>query len=109
MDTTIPVLAGAVSTAIFAGSVVPMLVKARRTRDLSSYSPGQILLSNLGNVIHSVYVLHLPAGPVWVLHTFYLLSSALMLVWYLRYTKLPILRGRRRLVRSPDATGPSHA
>jgi hypothetical protein len=35
-------------------------------------------------VIHSVYVFHLPAGPVWVLHSFYVLSTALMLVWYLR-------------------------
>jgi hypothetical protein len=25
------------------------------------------------------------AGSVWALHTFYLVSTALMLVWYLRY------------------------
>ena len=35
--------------------------------------------------MHSVDVFHLPAGPVWVLHSFYLVSTVLMLVWYLRY------------------------
>jgi hypothetical protein len=34
---------------------------------------------------HSVYVFHLPAGPVWALHTFYLIATALMLIWYVRY------------------------
>jgi hypothetical protein len=105
MDTSIPVLAGAVSTVIFACSTLPMLVKAARTKDLSSYSLGNIVLSNLGNLIHSLYVFHLPAGPIWALHAFYLLSTALMLVWYLRYTESPILRRRLQMVRSPDATG----
>ena len=94
MDGMIPLLAGAVSTVIFAGGTLPMLVKAARTKDLSSYSLGNIGLSNVGNVIQSIYVFHLPAGPMWVLHTFYLLSTALMLYWYLRYTPSPIL-GRR--------------
>jgi hypothetical protein len=105
VERTIPVLAGAVSTVIFAGSTLPMLVKAARTKDLSSYSLGNILLSNLGNVVHSIYVFHLPAGPIWALHTFYLVSTALMLVWYLRYTESPILRRRLGLGRSPDTTG----
>jgi hypothetical protein len=56
-------------------------------------------------VIHSIYVFNLPARPMWVLHTFYLRSTALMLVWYLRYTESPILRRRLQMVRSPDATG----
>jgi uncharacterized protein with PQ loop repeat len=85
MDLNIPVLAGAISTVIFAMSTLPMLVKAGRTKDLGSYSPGNIVLSNVGNLIHSVYVFSLPAGPVWVLHTFYLISTGLMLVWYVRY------------------------
>jgi uncharacterized protein with PQ loop repeat len=97
MEVGLPLLAGTISTVIFAGSMLPMVVKAARTKDLSSYSLGNIVLSNLGNLIHSVYVFHLPAGPVWVLHTFYLVTTALMLVWYLRYqlprrpafTKLP--------------------
>nr|WP_235543866.1 hypothetical protein [Phycicoccus sp. Soil803] len=85
MHTTLPLLAGMVSTTIFAGSVLPMLVKAVRSRDLSSYSLGNLALANVGNVVHSVYVFSLPAGPLWVLHSFYLLSTALMLGWYLRW------------------------
>jgi uncharacterized protein with PQ loop repeat len=103
-SSTFAVLAGSVSTVIFAGSTLPMLVKAARSKDLKSYSLGQIVLANVGNLIHSIYVFHLPAGPVWVLHTFYLLTTGLMLVWYLRYTELPTLRRLLRLVRSPDAT-----
>ena len=84
----VPVLAGVVSTAVFAGSVLPMLLKALRTRDLSSYSLGNIALANVGNVVHSFYVFHLPAGPIWFLHSFYVVSSALMLFWYLRFCPL---------------------
>lgn len=82
-------IAGMVSTVIFALSTMPMLAKAIRTKDLRSYSLGNILLSNTGNLVHSVYVFNLPAGPIWVLHSFYLVSTALMLLWYLRYTKSP--------------------
>jgi hypothetical protein len=85
MDLNVPVLAGVISTVIFAMSTLPMLVKAGRTKDLGSYSLGNIVLSNVGNLIHSVYVFSLPAGPVWVLHTFYVVSTGLMLVWYVRY------------------------
>jgi len=100
---SIPLLAGAVSTIIFVGSVLPMLLKARRTKDLSSYSVGNILLSNAGNLVHSVYVLSLPAGPVWLLHGFNVAASALMLFWYARYTHLPT-RGRRAVLGdSPEA------
>lgn len=86
MEPGLPVLAGTISTTIFVGSYLPMLVKAVRTKDLGSYSLGQIVLSNVGNVVHAVYVLHLPAGPVWMLHGFYLVATALMLIWYLRYS-----------------------
>lgn len=78
-------LAGVTATVIFAVSTLPMLVKARRTRDLSSYSLGNIGLANVGNLVHSVYVLSLPPGPIWALHGFYLCSTGLMLAWYLRY------------------------
>src|SRR5687767_6022698 len=84
MDTTLPMLAGMVSTAVFAGSMLPMLHKALRTRELSSYSLGNIALANVGNAVHCVYVFHLPPGPIWVLHTFYVITSALMLYWYVR-------------------------
>ena len=109
MDGMIPLLAGAISTVIFAGGTLPMLVKAARTKDLSSYSLGNIGLSNLGNVIQSIYVFHLPAGPMWVLHTFYLVSTALMLFWYLRYTPSPILGRRQGLVGLPAAARPARA
>ena len=69
-----------------------MLAKALRTKDLKSYSLGNILLSNLGNVIHSIYVFYLPPGPIWLLRSFYLVTTALMLVWYLRYEWRPLSR-----------------
>jgi hypothetical protein len=84
-STSLPVLAGIASTVIFAASALPMLVKARRTRDLTSYSRGNIMLSNVGNAVHSIYVFSMPVGPLWLLHTFYLASSALMLIWSVRY------------------------
>ena len=85
MNDLMPVVAGTVSTAIFAASALPMLMKAFRTKDLKSYSLPNIALSNVGNVIHSVYVYSLPPGPIWVLHSFYLVTTGLMLLWYLRY------------------------
>lgn len=81
----LPVLAGTLSTVLFAVGMLPMLVKAARTKDLASYSPGNLLLTNVANAVHSVYVFNLPAGPIWVLHLAYLLASALMLAWWVRY------------------------
>jgi hypothetical protein len=79
------VLAGSASTAIFVVSALPMLVKAARTRDLDSYSRSQLLLSNVGNAINSVYVFSLPVGPIWFLHAFNLVCTLLMLAWHVRY------------------------
>lgn len=79
------VAAGMVSTTLFVGSYVPMLLRAARTRDLSSYSPANLLIANIGNVVHTVYVVSLPVGPIWVLHGFYLASTALMMWWWWRY------------------------
>ena len=83
--TDLAVLAGIASTALFVASALPMLAKARRTRDLASYSLGNLLLANVGNLVHSVYVLSLPLGPTWALHGFYTASSLTMLAWFLRY------------------------
>ena len=85
MDINLPFIAGSISTVIFAFSTLPMLLKAFQTRDMRSYSLGNILLSNVGNVVHSFYVFNLPPGPIWLLHAFYLVTTGLMLVWYLRY------------------------
>ena len=54
MDTA--VLAGSFSTALFVFSYLPMLVKAARTRDLDSYSRGQLGLATVGNAVNSLYV-----------------------------------------------------
>ncbi len=83
----LPLIAGSVSTVIFATSYMPMLVKAVRTKDLSSYSRAQLVLTNFGNVLYSAYVFSLPFGPIWALHSFYLVATALMLAWYVRYTR----------------------
>ena len=98
IDVSMPVIAGAISTILFAGSMLPMLHKAFVSKDLRSYSPAMLLMTNTGNVVHSLYVYSLPPGPIWQLHTFHLASTALMLAWYLRYEWLP----------NRDATGRPH-
>jgi len=83
----LPVLAGALATAIFVGSYLPMLVRAVRTRDLSSYSRSSLVLAYVGNVVQTAYVVALPLGPIWGLHTFYLLATLMMLVLHLRHVR----------------------
>jgi uncharacterized protein with PQ loop repeat len=83
--TFLTLLAGSVAAGLFTISNVPMLVRALRTRDLHSYSPVYLVLTNLGNVFYWVYVATLPVGPIWLMHGFYTLTAALMLVWYVRY------------------------
>ena len=79
------VLAGLISTALFVSAALPMLAKAVLTRDLESYSLGNLVLANGGNAVHSLYVFSLPVGPIWVLHSFYAVTSAVMLALYLRH------------------------
>jgi hypothetical protein len=81
----IAVLAGSVSTGLFVGSYLPMLLKAFRTRDLDSYSRGNLVLATIGNALYSVYVFSLPIGPIWFLHLFYVITTLLMLVWHVRH------------------------
>jgi uncharacterized protein with PQ loop repeat len=100
----LPLVAGSASMVIFVISYMPMLVKAVRTKDLSSYSPMQLVLTNFGNVLYSAYVFSLPLGPIWALHSFYLVATALMLAWYVRYTGgagRPVVKldGSRRILR----------
>jgi hypothetical protein len=97
MSASVSVLAGSVSTAIFVASTLPMLVKAGRTKDLASYSLGNIALANLGNLIYAIYVVSLPLGPVWALHGFHLGATGLMLFWYLRHAD----RRRQELQTAP--------
>ncbi|MEV6412249.1 hypothetical protein [Kribbella sp. NPDC051718] len=95
----IALLAGTVSTLLFASSTLPMVLKAARTKDLSSYSLANLVLANIGNAVHCIYVVHLPVGPIWALHGFYVVTTGLMLLWCLRYRSRPrgALQNERRL------------
>lgn len=84
---SLPILAGFASSAIFISSNLPMLFKAFKTKDLSSYSLGHLILGALGNMIYWLYVVSLPLGPVWYLQVFFTLASTSMLFCYLRYEK----------------------
>jgi hypothetical protein len=78
-------VAGVISTLMFLASNLPMVVQAIRTRDLTSYSRGYLVLVNAGNAVYTVYVASLPAGPIWLLHLVYTAVSAFMLlahVWW---------------------------
>jgi hypothetical protein len=85
--TELSFLAGMTSTTLFVVSYLPMLYRAVRTRDLGSYSRPSLVLANVGNVVQAIYVYSLPAGPIWFLHGFYLVASALMLALHLRHTR----------------------
>jgi len=106
----IPIIAGTVSTVVFAVSNLPMLRKALRTRDVSSYSLSSLVMINAANVVYSLYVFTLPIGPIWALHTFYLVSCAIMVVLCLRQRRaatLQIVRSGpvRRHIRAGRAAG----
>jgi hypothetical protein len=72
------VIAGTISTSIFMLSQVPMLLKAARTRSLSSYTFTQIMMNTGANLIHWCYISSLPFGPIYFLHGFSTMSTALM-------------------------------
>jgi uncharacterized protein with PQ loop repeat len=99
---SVAVIAGSISTALFVASTLPMLYKAARTKELGSYSLGYLALANVGNGFYTVYVISLPVGPIWALHGFYLVSSALMLLWYLRYEVSKRFRLRRGWTEQPN-------
>lgn len=85
MTQTITATAGTLSTFIFVASTLPMIAKAIRTRDLASYSAGNLIMSNSGNLVYAIYVTSLPIGPVWALHGFNTAASATMLGLWLRH------------------------
>ena len=82
---TAQIIAGSISSFFFITSNLPMLLKAFKTKNLHSYSLTNILLNNVGNILYWLYISSLPIGPIWLMHTFYTLTTALMLVGYLRY------------------------
>jgi hypothetical protein len=79
-------IAGTLAGFIFAGASWNMVIKAWRTKDLRSYSLGQIALNNLGNIFYWIYVVSLPFGPIYFMHGFFTLVSLFMLVWYFRFS-----------------------
>ncbi len=85
MIENVSLMAGVVSSLIFMVGGLPMLYKAWCTRNLKSYSPLSLGLNTAGNVIYWLYVVSLPIGPIWFLHTFWTVATWLMLIWYLRY------------------------
>jgi uncharacterized protein with PQ loop repeat len=78
-------LAGMLSSGIFTLSHIPMLIRAFRTKDLRSYSAANLILANVGNAFHWLYIASLPVGPIWFLHSFYTFVSGIMLFCYVRY------------------------
>ena len=82
---SLDLIAGVISTSMFASGNVPMLLKARKTRSLSSYSQSQLMVNTSANLVHCIYVSGLPFRPIWFLHSFHTVSTALMLTWYLRF------------------------
>ena len=97
--TDVAVMAGLTSTTLFVVSYLPMLYRALATRDLGSYSRPSLVLANVGNTVHAVYVYSLPIGPIWFLHGFYLAASALMLGLHVRHS---------RADQASDSTSPTH-
>jgi uncharacterized protein with PQ loop repeat len=85
--TSFTLLAGTLATLLFTTSHIPMLLRAFKTKDLSSYSLTNFLVTNLGNLFYWIYVSTLPFGPIWIMHSFYTVSSLLMLWWYVRHRK----------------------
>ena len=98
-------IAGSVAGLIFAAASWNMLVKAWRRKDLRSYSLGQIVLNNVGNLFYGFYVAGLPFGPIWLMHAFYTLASLLMLAWYFIYGTAPKTEEPRSKVFDPIRSG----
>lgn len=89
-----PAVAGGLATTLFVLATLPMVIKARRSRDLRSYSGANLVIANCGNLLQSFYVVTLPPGPIWGIHFFNVLVTALMLYWWVRF-------GRARRSRAP--------
>ena len=81
----IQLIAGSISSIMFVISTLPMVWKALKTKDLKSYSLGNIVLSNLANIIYWIYVTGLPFGPVWYIHVFNTLITLVMLILYFQH------------------------
>jgi uncharacterized protein with PQ loop repeat len=84
---SLTLLSGTIAAILFTTSNIPMLLRAIRTKDLRSYSLAHFVVSNLANGFYWIYIITLPFGPIWLMHGFYTISAALMLLWDVRYRK----------------------
>jgi len=82
------ILVGYLCTSIFMLSRVPMLLKAVRTRDLSSYSLGHLAMSAGANLLFWIYVVGLAFGPVWILQIFFTVTDLTMLTLCVKQRRL---------------------
>ena len=88
MDTAqLQLAAGSISSLLFATSVFPMLLKVYKSHDMRSYSFGNIVMTNIANAVHWVYIGSLPFGPIWLLHGFFTVTALVLLFSYLCYAR----------------------
>lgn len=80
-------VAGSISSLLFAISFFPMLIKVYKTHDMRSYSFGNIVITNIANMVHWIYIAALPPGPIWLLHGFYTVAALVLLLGYLCYVR----------------------
>lgn len=85
MTLTLPTFAGIVASTLFVLSSFPMLYKALTTRNLGSYSRGNLLLGTTGNLVQWRYLVALPFGPIHYLHAYNTVVTLLMLALYFVY------------------------
>ena len=88
MDTAqLQFVAGSISSLLFATSVFPMLMKVFKTHDMRSYSFSNIVITNVANAVHWLYIVSLPPGPIWLLHAFYTVAALLLLLTYMCFAR----------------------
>jgi hypothetical protein len=54
---------------------------------VDSYSLASLWMLNIGNALHWLYVLSLPAGPIYALHAWSTVSTAILLAWCHRFRR----------------------
>jgi len=87
MHADAPTLAGSIAGILFVVAQLPMIAKVLRTRSVSSYSGLHLALGTVGNLLYWLYVRSLPFGPVWLIHVWMTLSTAIMLYCWVRWRR----------------------
>ncbi len=99
-------LAGSASTVLFVSSSLPMVWRAITTRDVASYSRGNLALANAGNLVYTVYIASLPFGPVWFLHGINGAVAAFMLTAHLLW--VPAQKSAQKTALKPAPAPRAH-